>query len=87
MRSREVCLVAPAANGSPLQVSFALRNDIPGLTARLNLSTDLTTWDTSESNIERLPVIPQPNGTNLITARFNLAPAAVRMLLRITLVL
>ena len=79
--------VTPAANGSPLQVSFALRNDIPGLTARLDLSTDLTTWDTSESNIERLPVIPQPNGTNLITARFNLAPAAVRMLLRITLVL
>ncbi len=77
--------VTPAANGSPLQITFAIRNDVPGLTARLDLSTDLTAWDTSEAGIERLPVIPRPNGTNLVTARLNLAPASVRVFLRIFL--
>ena len=77
--------VTPAANGSPLQVTFALRNDIPGLTARFDLSADLTSWDTSESGIERLPEVPQPNGTNLITARLIFTPATVRGFLRITL--
>jgi len=28
---------SPAVNGSPLQVTFALRNDVTGLTARLLL--------------------------------------------------
>lgn len=79
--------VTPAANGSPLQVSFAIRTDIPGLAARLDLSADFASWDTTESVIERLPAIPQPNGTSLITARLNLLPAAARRLLRITLTL
>ncbi len=77
--------VSPAADGSPLQVSFSLRNDIPGLTARLELSGNLTAWDTSEAGIERLPEIPQPNGTSLITARLSTVPAAARRFLRITL--
>ena len=79
--------VTPAANGSPLQVTFALRNDIPGLAARIEISTNLTSWDTSESGITRLPAVPQPNGTDSITARLEITPALPRVLLRITLLL
>lgn len=76
--------VTPAANGSPLQVTFAVRNDIPGLTARIDLSSDLLNWDTSETGITRVSTSPQANGTDLITARVNLTTSA-RLLLRINL--
>jgi len=79
--------VTPAANGSPLQITFAVRNDVPGLAARIDTSTGLSAWDTSESGLERLPAAPQPNGTDRITARLNLVPARPRILIRVTLVL
>ncbi len=78
--------VTPAANGSPLQIQFTVRNDVPGLAARIDLSGNLTTWDTSESNLTRVSSVPQPDGTDLITARLNL-PGPGRSLLRITIIL
>jgi hypothetical protein len=79
-------VIAASGNGSPLQVSFELRNDIPGLTTRFDLSTDLTTWDTSEAGIERLPESPQTNGTSLITGRLSATGIGTgRRMLRITL--
>ncbi|HWB03161.1 MAG TPA: lamin tail domain-containing protein [Verrucomicrobiales bacterium] len=65
----------PAANGSPLQIHFAVRNDIPGLTARLDVSSSLSSWDTTESLIERVSEVAQPDGTNAVTARFKTTPA------------
>ncbi len=65
--------ITPAANDSPLQVTFKLRNDIPNLLVRLELSTDLISWDPSEEMIERLPAVPQPDGTVAITARVSAA--------------
>jgi hypothetical protein len=76
--------VTPAAGGSSLQVGFALRNDVPGLSARFDLSADLLSWDTSESAIQRLPAVPQP-GADYISARIDPGSAAGRRFLRITL--
>jgi len=78
-------VVTPAANDSPLQVTFAIRNDVPGLIARLDLSTDLTNWDPSEELIERLPGVPQPDGTVSITARVSAFPPAPQRYLRLVL--
>lgn len=77
--------ITPAANDSPLQVTFAIRNDVPGLIARLDLSADLTVWDTSEELIERLPAVPQPDGTVVVTARVSAFPPASRRFIRLAL--
>ncbi len=80
-----IIALTPAANGSPLLIAFALRNDVPGLIAWIELSDDLVGWDTSETDLERLPVVPQPNGTDLITARLRPVPVAARKFLRISI--
>jgi hypothetical protein len=67
--------VQPAANGSPLQILFTVRNDIPGLTARLASSADLSVWDTTESSIERVSEAAQPNAMTQVTARYKTSPA------------
>ena len=77
--------ITPAANDSPLQVTFKLRNDVPNLMTRLELSTDLATWDQTEEMIERLPAVPQPDGTVSITARVNAFPPAPRRFIRLVL--
>jgi hypothetical protein len=78
--------VQTSANGSPLEIRFAVRNDIPGLTARLDASADLSAWDSTESSIERVSEILQPNATTAVTARFKTTPVPpVRSYLRIVI--
>jgi hypothetical protein len=77
--------ITAAANDSPLQVTFAIRNDVPGLLVRLDLSTDLIGWDTSEEMIERLPPVSQPDGTVVITARVSAYPPALRRFIKLAL--
>jgi hypothetical protein len=77
--------ITAAANDSPLQVTFAIRNDVPDLLVRLDLSTDLIGWDTSEEMIERLPPVSQPDGTVVITARVSAFPPASRRFIRLAL--
>ncbi len=77
--------ITAAANDSPLQVTYKLRNDVPNLLARLELSTDLISWDPTEEMIERLPAVPQPDGTVAITARVNAFPPASQRFIRLVL--
>ena len=71
--------------GSPLQLTYSIRHDIPGLRARLHLSTGLDTWDSSENGIERLSETPQPDGTTRVTARIKPAASAIRRYLRLAI--
>ena len=77
--------VAASTGGSPLEITYKLRHDVPGLTARVDVSDDLETWDITESRIELLNQPPQPDGTTTHTARLNPLPASVRTFLRITI--
>lgn len=76
--------IQPAPNGSPLQLLFSMRNDVPGLFARIDLSQNILSWDTSESLVERVSEIPQPDGIVTVTARLKLTPPSRRSFVRIT---
>ena len=69
--------------GSPLQITYFIRQDIPGLRAILQLSTDSQNWDNHETGIERLSAISQPDGTIRVTARIKADPPALRRFLRL----
>ena len=71
--------------GSPLEITYTLRHDVPGLTARVDVSDNLEIWDITESRLELLSQPPQPDGTTTHTARLNPLPASVRTFLRITI--
>lgn len=74
----------PVGGGSPLQFAFTVRNDIPGLSARIDTTADLSLWETTETTIERVSEVPNPNATTTVTARL-LPSAAARMFLRVTI--
>ena len=69
--------------GSPLQITYFIRQDIPGLRAILQLSSDSQNWDNHETGIERLSAISQPDGTIRVTARIKADPPAPRRFLRL----
>ena len=60
-----------------------IRQDIPGLRAILQLSSDSQNWDNHETGIERLSAISQPDGTIRVTARIKADPPAPRRFLRL----
>ena len=74
----------PAQGGRPLQVSYTVRTDIPGLRARLEVSPDLSTWDSTESAVERLGEVPQPNAMVTVNAAIRSAPGIIRRFLRVS---
>ena len=62
--------------GGELEFSYTVRQDIPGLKARLEHSLDLRTWDASEAAFEMRREVPQPDGTVRVTARLKSGAAA-----------
>ncbi len=80
-------LTQPSPGGSVLQFSVTVRTDVPGLTTRFDVSSDLGTWDTREARIQRLTTTPGPGNTATITARLAPADPAARTFLRLTIVL
>ena len=77
--------VSSSIAGSPLEITYKLRHDVPGLTARVDVSSDLDIWDITESRIELLSQPPQSDGTTTYTARLNPLPTSTRTFLRITI--
>jgi hypothetical protein len=63
----------PTRNAPP-QFEFTLRQDIR---ARIEVSPDLSHWDSSESEVERLTTVNHPDGTATVTGRLT-TPGAKR---------
>ncbi|MES2707465.1 MAG: lamin tail domain-containing protein [Verrucomicrobiota bacterium] len=71
-----------AAGGAP-EFQFNLRANAAGLTVKIQVSNDLSTWDSSETAVERVRQQPNPGGTTRITVRLRPAPAETRRYLRL----
>ena len=71
--------------GSPLEITYTLRHDVPGLTARVDVSDNLEIWDITESRLELLSQPPQPDGTTTHIARLTPLPSSNRTFLRVTI--
>ena len=72
-------------SGGLIQVEYTLRNDFPGMTARVDVSNDLQTWDLTGDRVEMVSQVPHPDGTTTYTARIKPLPAALRTFMRITI--
>lgn len=73
----------PAAAGTPLQFTFTVRTDVTGLANRIDVSSDLTAWDTTEAAVERLSTVPNADGTATVSVRLRPNPPALRKHARI----
>lgn len=77
--------VAVSDGGAFLEFTYARRQDIPGLRARLEYSAELGTWDGSGARFEILREVPQADGTLRVTARLKSSAAAGYVRLAVSL--
>lgn len=61
--------IAPNPTGEGLTFVYRKRSQAADLTYRLDVSSDLRTWDTTGSRIQVLGEVPQPDGSTWVTAR------------------